>query len=65
MTMTKLLTTTALLALLVGIIFAAMYEPPKYRPLFPAAGEIIWDCDMQSLKTKRGEAVADCIARVR
>ena len=53
--------------MIVGIIFAVMYEPPKYRPLFPVAdlpaGEIIWDCDMQSLKTKRGEVVADCVAQ--
>lgn len=55
--------------IIVGVIFAVMYEPPKNRPLFPVAnlstGEIIWDCDMQSLKTKRGEAVADCEARSR
>jgi len=53
--------------LVVGIFFAAMYEPPKYRPLFPvanlSAGEIIWNCDLQSLKTSRGEIVADCVAR--
>jgi len=51
--------------MVVGIIFAAMYEPTKLRPLFPVAnpGEIIWDCDLQSLKTKRGEVVADCVAR--
>ena len=48
--------------MVVGIIFAAMYEPPKYRPLFQA-GEIIWDCDLQSLKTKRGEVIADCVVR--
>jgi len=53
--------------MIVSIIFATMYEPPKDRPLFPvanrSAGEIIWDCDLQSLKTKRGEVVADCVAR--
>ena len=48
---------------IVGIIFAAMYEPPKNRSLFLSAGEIIWDCDLQSLKTKRGEVIADCDAR--
>ena len=47
---------------IVGIIFAAMYEPTQIRLLFQA-GEIIWDCDLQSLKTKRGEAVADCVVR--
>ena len=47
---------------IVGIIFAVMYEPTKLRPLFPV-GEIIWDCDLQSLKTKRGEVVADCVVR--
>jgi hypothetical protein len=50
--------------MIVGIVFAALYEPPKYRPLFPTA-EITWDCDMQSLKTNRGEVVADCVARSR
>ena len=49
--------------MVVGIIFAAMYEPTQIRPLFPVAnpGEIIWDCDLQSLKTKRGEIVVDCV----
>ena len=49
----------------VGVIFAAMYEPSQLRPLFPVTnlGEIIWDCDIQTLKTKRGEIVADCVAR--
>ena len=46
---------------IVGIIFAARYEPTVIRPLFPLAGEIIWDCDLQSLKTKRGEVVVDCV----
>ena len=50
---------------IVSIIFAAMYEPTQIRPLFPvanpSAGEIIWDCDLQSLKTKRGEIVVDCV----
>ena len=49
--------------MVVGIVFAAMYQPTEKRPLFPVAvGEIIWDCNMQSLKTKRGEVVADCVA---
>ena len=50
--------------MIVGIIFAAMYEPTKIRPFFPVA-EIIWDCDLQSLKTKRGEVVVDCVAQSR
>jgi len=50
---------------IVILIGFAMYEPTaKPRPIVvaPAApGEILWDCDLQSLTTRRGEIVADCV----
>lgn len=53
--------------IVVLMIWFAIYEPAiKPRPIVVAPtvpGEILWDCDLQSLTTRRGEIVADCVAQ--